>query len=683
MTSTGASGHHREEPIVLDGSPSAFAQERSLHAASPTRLSAHAGFASAPAGADSVSVVAPRGLVKAVVGAMILLALYFGRDVFIPLALAALVGFALEPLVRGLTRWKIPRGMAVGLVIVSTLGTLGFVSYLSGTEVVRLAGELPGYQSSIQTKLRALRFSVGGGGVIGDAAKVLDTVGKEVDAALAKEPAPKSRVQRVQIEPDPVSPLAAISEMAGPLVGPLVTAAFVLLLVVLVLIDRDDMRDRLLRLMGTDLHRTTDALGEAVTRVSRFLIAQVAVNISFGILLAAGLWFIGVPGALVWGLMSAVLRFIPYLGPVIGAVLPLTLAFAVDPGWDMLLWTVALIAALELLFNNVVEPLAYGSSTGLSPVAVIMSSAFWAAMWGAAGLLLALPLTVCLAAFGRHLPALAFIDVLLGDRPAFDAATRLYQRLLAGDTEEAIAMADEQVIRTSVRAFYSETALPALSQAVERSAALRHSEHLDRAATGLARVLEDLQAAYPGKPEPGGPRLGCVAGRWPLDALPAAMLSHALELAGVSALLLPAPAETGDVADDSRWEQLQTVCITHHAGTGHAHTRVLCRRWHRRWPHLRIVVMAWGIREHVSAAELLSALHDDAEQVFLGFDAALDGLMPDNAGISAESAADRAPDDAPRLSGSPEGVSQAAVAAAQGNADLGSLPTGGVKKPAE
>ena len=217
--------------------------------------------------------------------------------------------------------------------------------------------------------------------------------------------------------------------------GPLANAGIVLVFVVLILLDRLDLRDRLLRLWGGSLHRSTDAMDEAGMRISKYLTMQLVVNVTYGIPMAAGLWFIGVPGALLWGAVAALMRFVPYVGPMISAVFPLALAFAVDPGWSMVLWTLALIVLLEMLSNNVVEPWLYGASTGLSAMSLMVSATFWTALWGPVGLIMSTPLTVCLLVIGRHLPRLRFLDVLLGSQPALDTPTRIYQRLLAGDVE--------------------------------------------------------------------------------------------------------------------------------------------------------------------------------------------------------------------------------------------------------
>ena len=343
-------------------------------------------------------------------------ALYLGREIFVPFTLAALLGFMLDPLATRLRRLGLPRGVAVLLVIATTVSVLGATALFVGGQVMQLSKDLPTYQTTVQQKLRGLRTLTHGHSVLDDATRLIGVVGGELDAAkhdLERSGGGQAGPPpiRVQMEPAPRSALKTLGDWLEPAVAPLGTAGIVLVCLVFILLERNDMRDRLLRLVGGDLHRTTDALGEAAERVSRYLTMQLTVNLSYGIPMALGLWLIGVPGAPLWGLVAALLRFVPYLGPVIAASFPLALALAVDPGWHMLGWTLALVLTLELVSNNLVEPWLYGASTGLSPVSIIVSAVVWTALWGPIGLILATPLTVCLAALGRHLPPLPRLDL--------------------------------------------------------------------------------------------------------------------------------------------------------------------------------------------------------------------------------------------------------------------------------
>ena len=242
-----------------------------------------------------------------------------------------------------------------------------------------------------------------------------------------------------------------LQTIVGPLIEPLATTGIVIVFVVFMLLQREDLRDRFIRLVGTsDLHRTTQALGDAAERVGRYLLMQLVVNVAYGIPIGIGLWLIGVPNPLLWGMLSIVLRFVPFIGPIIAAAFPLALSIAVDPGWTMLLWTAALFIVLELISGNIVEPWLYGASTGLSSIAILAAAIFWTWLWGPVGLLLSTPLTVCLVVLGRHVQQFGFLNVLLGSEPVLEPAESLYQRLLAGDPDEATERAEEYLKTHSI-----------------------------------------------------------------------------------------------------------------------------------------------------------------------------------------------------------------------------------------
>ena len=380
--------------------------------------------------------------------AIIIAALYYGRDFLVPLALAFLLGFVLDPLVVRLKRMRRAAhgGGRRGRRRRARRRSPSPASSWP-TRCARLSAQLPIYQTNIQDKLRDFRERLDGPACSTAPSRTLGTVKKEVEEAAAKPAPPDARRRRAAARRSCRE--AAVADRQGRRWleaggGPLATAGIVLVFLVLVLLDRQDLRDRLLRLLGGNLHRTTDAMDEAGARISKYLTMQLVVNASYGLPMAAGLWLIGVPGAVLWGALAAVMRFVPYVGPMISAVFPLALAFAVDPGWNMLLWTVGLIVLLELVSNNLVEPWLYGASTGLSAMSLMVSATFWTLLWGPIGLVMSTPLTVCLLVVGRHLPHLRFFDVLLGSQPALDPPTRIYQRLLAGDVEEAIELAAER-----------------------------------------------------------------------------------------------------------------------------------------------------------------------------------------------------------------------------------------------
>ena len=600
--------------------------------ASPRRL----GLTPEPPTVSSLSALVPdlKIMAGAVTAAVIVAALYFGRDILMPLALAFLLGFVLDPLVTRLKRWGMPRASAVIVVVALALSALGLAGLFLGTQVSALSAQLPTYQSNIKAKLRNLRESADRPGMFDGVVKTFNAVKNEVDRSTVpiastgtgrkSDAAPP--VQKVEVAERGPSAFqqAAVWLEAGA--GPLATAGIVLVFVVLVLLDRLDLRDRLLRLWGGNLHRSTDAMDEAGARISKYLTMQLVVNLSYGVPMAAGLWFIGVPGSILWGALAAVMRFVPYLGPMISAIFPLALAFAVDPGWGMVLWTLALIAALEMLGNNIVEPWLYGASTGLSAMSLMVSATFWTALWGPVGLIMSTPLTVCLLVIGRHLPRLAFLDVLLGSQPALDTPTRVYQRLLAGDVEEAIELAHDQAGGNgSVAAFYNETGLPVLRMATSDHASVASAEHRLRIVIGMDALIEDLVDQFPPPGGAGGmgavgaplPNAICIGGKWEVDTLAAKMLAHALGTQGQHAEIRPAANVSADYIARLDLRGAQTVCISYFSPEPQVQARHFCRRLRRRWPDLKIVLALWN-----APADLL----DDAACKALGADAVVTSI---------------------------------------------------------
>ena len=545
-----------------------------------------------------------------------ILGLYFGQSLLIPLALAALLAFVLNPLVTSLRRWSVPRGLAVGAVITIALALIAGAGVMTAQQVGELGRELPTHRQNIQKKLRDLRPALVPSGATREVARLLGMVEGEFDAAKEvlklddKKPAPK--VTRVAVEPDSRGPFSwDLLTSLGVQMG---TAALVVILLVFMLLQRRELRDRLLRLMGGDLHLMADALSESAERVSRYLLAQVVVNLGYGLPMALGLWWIGVPGAWLWGGLAAVLRFVPYLGPAVGAIFPLVMSFAVDPGWSMVLWTLGLIATLELISNNIVEPLAYGGSTGVSPLAVLISAAFWATLWGPVGLVLATPLTVCLVVIGRHLAPLRFLDVLLGSEPVFDEPTQLYHRLISGDFDEAEDLAIESVKRHSLVDFYSDTALPMLSLAHRQYVQGTTAAHRHRLLSGTARMVEELRAEDgTGGADPSqAPTALCVGLRSELDTLSADMLAHALVQQNRAALALPMNDLMEGARARSSWAKVHTIHLCTLSPTPQTQARHQCRRLRRLWPQVHIELVGWCVPEALTSPDQAQAMGVDS-----------------------------------------------------------------------
>ena len=368
------------------------------------------------------------GMMAVLVTATVIAILYFAREVFVPITLAVLLSFLLAPAVRWLRRLRVGRVIAVGLtVLVAFIAIAGFAA-VGVEEGSSLARQLPEYRYNLETKIRALPGMVPGGGVFSRVTNMLRELGTELSkeekqgTANTAPSAPLTKPIPVQIEEPEPGPLQIVQSIIGPLLQPLAAGGLVVVFVIMILLEREDLRDRLLRLAGRhDLHRTTAAMDDAAQRISRYLLSQLIVNISCGLPIGIGLALIGIPNAALWGIMTVLLRFIPYLGIVIAAAFPLCLAIAVAPGWMLLLWTALLFVGIELVVSNIVEPLVYRGTTGLSSVALIAAATFWTWLWGPIGLLLSTPMTVCLVVLGRHVPQLQFLDVLLGNEPVLTA----------------------------------------------------------------------------------------------------------------------------------------------------------------------------------------------------------------------------------------------------------------------
>jgi predicted PurR-regulated permease PerM len=617
----------------------------------------------APSGEELQPAV--RGLAAAAVAAIIIGTLYFGREVFVPIALAILLSFVLAPLVRLLQRWRIPRGLSVISVVFIAFMSIFALGGVIATQVAELAGDLPQYQFTMREKIKSLRGTAATSGTLERAADVLQDLGKELnkpkDPATSPtiqppvpSPAQEPRPIPVEVRQPPPTALESIAALISPLLRPLTTTGITAIFVIFILLQREDLRNRFIKLAGShDLQKTTAALDDATTRLSRLFLIQLALNTAFGVVIGTGLWIIGIPSPVLWGILAAILRFVPYVGAAISAVFPLTLAAAVDPGWAMLLWTAALFLVVEPLVGHGIEPLLYGHSTGLSPVAIITSATFWTALWGPVGLVLATPLTICLVVLGRHVERLEFLEVMFGDRPALSPSELFYQRMLAEDPPEAVDKAEEFLKARSLSAYYDEVALPGLKLAqndIVRGALDRVQSEKIKAA--VVEVVDDLVDQDEQKPASetvndaeaaaaletvhdatldfpvakrtdlapqwqGDKPVLCVAGRGPLDEAAAIMLAQLLEKHG-----LGARAEGADAVAMSNIFRLDTagivmVCLSYLDAGSPARMRYAIRRMRRKSPKAQVLLGCWmadidtaTIREMTKADAVATTLRE-------------------------------------------------------------------------
>jgi predicted PurR-regulated permease PerM len=557
-----------------------------------------------------------------IVASLIIALLILGREIIEPLVIAGLLAFILSPLIRRLRHWGVWRLPSVVLTVLFTLALLSALGAVIARQITQLAEDLPTYETNLRTKIRAL----GGGkltsGALERASGTLKDLQEEITKASPAPSPPGQRPLLVEVrQPEPRG-LESIANLVRPLLSPLAMTALVVLFLIFILLQREDIRDRFLRLAGTaDLQRSTAALDDAGSRLSRFFLMQTLLNAGFGVLIAIGLWLIGVPNAVLWGIFAGLMRFVPFIGGIIAAFFPILLAAAVDPGWTMVLATAGLFLVAEPIAGHVIEPLLYGQHTGLSPVAIVISTLFWTLLWGPIGLLLATPLSVCLVVLGRHIEALQFIEVLLGDEPALEPHERFYQRLLAGDDTEAADMAETELKKKSLSAYYDAVAMPALALAQTDAAhgKLSQEKQLEICDT-VEEVVEDLSDYDDQDPETGAEvradasnlapgslenyTVLCVASRSPLDQAASVMLAQLLEKHGLPARVQPFT----DVAT-ARSFKIDTpdapfVCLSYFGSAGNpAHVRYLIRRLRRVMPNARFLAGFWMLLGQDEKAE--------------------------------------------------------------------------------
>jgi predicted PurR-regulated permease PerM len=578
------------------------------------------------------NVVSGAAMTSVLIAVVVIAGLYFGREVLVPIALAVLLSFVLAPLVGFLQSWYVPRIAAVaGVTLFAFAIALGLAALMVG-QVNQLAAELPRYELTLRTKIQNLRGVMAGAGTLERASEVLQGLRKEIERSESISPARTARdgetapARPIPVEvrqPDPGA-LQTLVALIAPLIFPLTTTGVVFVFVIFILIQRQDLRNRLVRLAGAqDLQRTTAALDDAGARLSRLFLTQLALNAAFGLVIGTGLWFIGVPSAPLWGMLAMIMRFVPYIGALISAVFPLLLAAAVDPGWSMMLWTAALFIAVEPIVGHVIEPMLYGHSSGLSPVAVIVAATFWTWLWGPIGLILATPLTICLVVVGRHIERLKFLEVMLGDQPALTSAELIYQRMLARDPVEATEQARLFLRQKSLIAYYDEVMLEGLKLAqadVERGRL--DEERLQRIRDAVSEIVDDLgthedepkqeadatateqsplaqiektAGTAEAQPLPEQWRTGkpvlCIPGIGLLDEAVAMLLAQLIERRGIGAR-----AERADALSMSRIFSLDMtdvalICLCYIEVASPAQINYAVRRIRRTTPEVRILVL--------------------------------------------------------------------------------------------
>jgi predicted PurR-regulated permease PerM len=566
------------------------------------------------------SAVALNGIWGLLLLAFVVAALYFGRTVFVPIALATLITFLLSRVVTRLERW-IGRIAAILVTVTVMFGVFATASWVIGRQLIDLADKLPGYQANITSKIRSLKLPAAG-----PLARVSSSVN-----ALQKElvaPSPARRAGQVPADHSTrtASPVASpipvkiiegrnavpqlLQETVTAILSPLGTAALVLLLVIFMLLKREDLRGRMIRLIGQGrIGATTRAMEDAGYRVSRYLSMQFLVNACYGVCIVIGLYFIQVPNAALWGLLSGVLRFIPYIGPWAGAFLPVLLSFAISTSWLTPLVTIALFIVLEIIVSNFVEPWLYGAHTGVSPVALIISAMFWTWLWGPVGLVLSTPMTVCLAVIGRHVPRLEFLSILLSEDQPLAPHEEFYHRLLSLSMDSAEEFAATHAETESLTALYDQVLVPAIA-AVEIDAlnGSLTSEQRTSALQRIHEIIDDFSGWEPSPTKAQDKKIGEITGVTPViggrvlclpasayrDELAGEMLAQLLREQGFEAENLPARLKPEELIDRTIEIRPSCVCVSVLPPTSVAQARHLTASIREQLASTAILVGLWS-----------------------------------------------------------------------------------------
>ena len=582
-------------------------------------------------------------LLAVVVAVVTIAALYFARVVLIPFALAVLFTFILTPVVRLLERVHLGRAFSSLLVVFLTLATCAGLGWAVSKQFGQVVNEVPSYKVNIKEKLATLHWSESH--ILHNASETVTEISKD----LVAKPAPSSSDSAHSLEPtrstnnrpatpaQPV-PVQVISPPSLPLesmqsiLGLLARALIVVVFTIFMLIRREDLRNRLISLIGHGhIHLITQTLDEASSRVSKYLLMQFLVNTGYGIFIGMGLHFIGLPGALLWGVIVGILRFLPYVGPPLGGIMPLLLSMAVFDGWSKPLLVLGLFVITELAVSNLVEPMLYGAHTGISSLAIVMAAIFWTTIWGPIGLVLSTPLTVCLLVVGRHVPQLRFLHILLGDEPPLTPESRFYQRLLAMDYEEAREVLQKCLNEMSLEDLYENVLIPALGLAEQdRHQNLLQDENERFISQSTRELIDELWEPRNGEttPESEGARaetllrtavgpptrslnILCIPARDEADEIVGTMLAQLLQRAGHQAECLEIGNAEHTLAQIPK-EKPDIVCISALPPFAIPAVRALYGRMHAQNPNQKIIVGLWHFSGDATKLGRRLALKDDS-----------------------------------------------------------------------
>jgi predicted PurR-regulated permease PerM len=588
--------------------------------------------------------------------ALAIAALYFAREILIPLAFALTLTLILSPAVSWLHKLHIGRAPAVlAVLLVSMIVTVG-LAWNMASQLIDVANELPNYRENINRKIAVMRTPAKG--ALGRAAESVQQIGQ--DLASAETPAgssaatPRSTRRGASAQPNsplpvevvdpPRNGLQYVRDLTRAFIAPASITGIVLIFTVFMLLKKEDLRNRLLRLVGLgQLNVMTQALDDATQRVSRYLLMQFLVNAGFGILVGLGLYFIGVPYAVLWGTVGGLLRLVPYVGTLVAGALPLALSLVVFNTWAPPLMVLALYICLELITGNVVEPWLYGAHTGISSLAILVSAVFWTVLWGPAGLILSTPLTVCLLVLGRYVPQLSFLHILLGDEPVLEPPARLYQRLLAMDQTEAQSIVDLFLKEHPLIELYDSVLIPALTLAEQD----RHRGAIDAAREeflflSINEMVAELSSYEPAAVEESDSaaddapptetafsngRILCVPAYDQADEITAGMLAQFLERQGGVAISFPLGPNAIDVLKTMKPVPGDLICISALPPYAFTPVRKMCKQIRARFPKVGLIVGVWGFSGNLEKARA-SFERTPPDQIFTSFLQVVEYLHP-------------------------------------------------------
>lgn len=562
----------------------------------------------------------PNPLLALSTGLLLIVILYFGKPVLMPLALAALLAFLLNPMVNFLCHWRLPRGLAVLLVTMCVFSLLGVLGWVIGRESASLAASLPNYQENITQRINSFYDSKRGGlleklqDLKRDIEKTTDAASAEADSKEGQPRPPEGATSAPEVvsptlaEPIPPVEVPQSSGLLGGLLGSagegLGYAATVVLFLIFILLRQQELRNRLMRLGGfRHVTAITRALDETGNKVGRYLMMQALINGLYGGVLAVGLYFLGMPYVVLWGVLAALFRFIPYVGPIAVAVLPSVLSLAVFNDWQHPLMVVTLIAVLELLTNMVLEPVLYGQTVGVSDLALLVAIVFWTWLWGGIGLVMATPLTVCLVVMAKHVPTLEWVETLMGDNPKVLSYMVFFQRLLADDEAEAEEYILSELKKKPAREVVDEMVLPTIALAKRELRRSRMSEEEEqRLHESVFRIMdvalpEASSAATPGA----GP---LMLGR-PLEGGADEAALHCFDRLcppGLDFEIFPVQRMAGEFHAEIEARQPSAILLSATPPGSHSNARLQVRRLRTQFPKLKIYVGRWGVPPDVANA---------------------------------------------------------------------------------